>query len=125
MIVVAAVTITEEAEFLFIYDCTGSSLLLVGFSSCGPWASHYGGFSCCRAQAPGHEGFSSWGAWAELPRGMWNLPRLLTKQLHCLPAVAGKFLTTGPPGKSPRGKSFAYTFLGKNIRMYSFFSQIL
>ena len=31
MIMVAAVTITKEAEFLFIYDYTGSSLLLVGF----------------------------------------------------------------------------------------------
>ena len=37
------------------------------FSSCsrwglldGVWASHRGGFSCCRAQALGPEGFSSY-----------------------------------------------------------------
>ena len=29
-------------------------------SSCGVWASHYGSFSCCRAPALGHSGFSSW-----------------------------------------------------------------
>ena len=35
-----------------------------GYSHCIANASPGGGFSCCRAQALGHSGFSSWGAWA-------------------------------------------------------------
>ena len=33
-------------------------------SSCGVWASPCCGFSCCRAQAPGHLGLKSCHAWA-------------------------------------------------------------
>ena len=53
---------------LFIFGCVGSSLLPRLFcscrewgllSSCGPWASHCGGFSCCVAWALGLTGFSS------------------------------------------------------------------
>ena len=48
--------------FKFIFGCIGSSLLRAGFLylrragatlRCGGRASHCGGFSCCRAQAPG------------------------------------------------------------------------
>ena len=54
---------------------------------CGAWASLRGGFPCWGAQALGQEGFgscsfgaldhglSSWGTWAYLPHGMWDLPR--------------------------------------------------
>ena len=53
--------------YLFIFSCTGSSLLRTGFSlvapskwgplcSCGAWVSHCGGFSCCGALALGHVG---------------------------------------------------------------------
>ena len=35
-------------------------------SSYGVWASHYGSFSCCRASALGHSGFSSCGTWAPI-----------------------------------------------------------
>ena len=38
--------------------CRFSELGLL--SSCGVRASHYGAFSCCRAWAPGHVGFSIW-----------------------------------------------------------------
>ena len=41
---------------------------------CCEWASHCGGFSCCRAQALGCLGFSSCDTWVYLLRGMWNLP---------------------------------------------------
>ena len=56
-------------------------------SSCGAAASHCSGFSCCGAQALGRPGFSScgcqalqhwlrsYGAWAQLLRSMWDLPR--------------------------------------------------
>ena len=50
------------------------------------------------AEALGHAGFSSCDAWAQLPCGMWNLPKAGIKLV--LPALAGRFLPTGPPGKS-------------------------
>ena len=45
-------------------------------------------------------GFSSWGSRAELPCGMWNLPGSRIKPVA--PALAGRFLITGPPGKPSR-----------------------
>ena len=45
-----------------------------------------------------HAGFSSCGAWAQLPCGMWDLPRPVIKLVS--PALTGGFSTTGPPGKS-------------------------
>ena len=87
-------------------------------SSCGAWASHCSGFSC-GAQALGTQasvtaahGFNSCSSWpvkhrisscdaqAQLLCGMWNLPRPGIKLLP--PALAGRFLITGPPGKSDR-----------------------
>ena len=65
----------------FIFGCVGSSLLCAGFLylwqagatlRCGTWASHCGGFSCCRAQALGTwasvvvvQRLSSCGLWAQ------------------------------------------------------------
>ena len=37
------------------------------------------------------------GAWAQLPRGLWNLPRPGIQPVS--PALAGRFLITGPPRK--------------------------
>ena len=42
-------------------------------------------------------GLSSCGAQAELLQGMWDLPRQGIKPMS--PALAGRFLTTGPPKK--------------------------
>ena len=40
--------------YLFIYRCIRSSSLRAGTTlCCSVWASHCGGFSCCRAQALG------------------------------------------------------------------------
>ena len=63
--------------FLFIFGCAGSSLLCRLFlccckplaaaqllSSCSAWASHCGGFLCCRAWLLGCTGFSSWSSQA-------------------------------------------------------------
>ena len=33
-------------------------------SSCGVWASHCSGFSCCKVRDQGHVGFSSCSSWA-------------------------------------------------------------
>ena len=89
-----------------------------GFSSCGKWglpstcgtqASHCCGFSCCEVwvQLLRHMGL--------LPRGMWNPSGPRIEPIS--PALAGGFLTTGPPGK-PRhvisGNVLAMVFSGLN-----------
>ena len=61
-------------KFIFsIFGCPGS-LLLCGplllwrvdlLSSCSPWSSHCGGFSCFRAWATGLAGFSAYGLWTQ------------------------------------------------------------
>ena len=112
--------------YLFIVGCVGSSLLRADFLQlrqvgatlrCSAWASHCSGFSCCGAQALGARtsvvvarGLSSCGSWAlehrlsscgaraQLLRGMWDLPGPGLEPMS--PALAGRFLTTAPPGKS-------------------------
>ena len=84
---------------------------------CSAQASHCGGFSCCGAQLLGPRasgvaehglsscglralglGLSSCGARAYLLHGMWNPPGPGIEPM--LPALAGRFLSTVPPGKS-------------------------
>ena len=112
--------------YLFIYGCVGSLLLHAGFLQlqrvgatlrCGARASHCSGSSCCRARALGARAsvvvvhglsscglqalerrLSSCGARAQLLRGMWGLPGPGLEPMY--PALAGRFLTTVPPGKS-------------------------
>ena len=71
----------------------------------GAWASHGRGFSCSRA-------------WAYSPRGMWDLSRSGIKLVFL--ALAGRFLTTGPPGKSSSVflVSIFFFFLIKMTREY-------
>ena len=47
----------KKILFVFIFGCSGSSLLCGLFSSCGVRASRCSAFSCCRAQALGPETF--------------------------------------------------------------------
>ena len=95
--------------YIFIFGCFGSLLLRVGFLQllragatlhCGVRASHCGGFSCCDARASivVVRGLSSCGAGAQLFCSMWDLPGPGLKPMS--PALAGRFLTTAPPGKS-------------------------
>ena len=49
-------------------------------------------------QANIYIGFGSSSARTQVPHGMWALPRPGIKPVS--PALAGEFLTTGPPGKS-------------------------
>ena len=63
----------------------------------GAQVSHCGGFSCRRAWTPQH-GLRSCGTWVQLPHGMWDLPGPGIEPIS--PALAGRFLTTGPPRKS-------------------------
>ena len=101
---------------LFIY----SFLVTKGLRYC-PWAfcscseqgllltfraqdSYCDGFSCCRAQTPGHVDFSSCSSHALEHRlnncgtwGMWDLPGSGIKTTS--PALARRVFTTEPPGK--------------------------
>ena len=116
--------------FKFIFGWAGPSLLWGFFSGCREWgllsscgarASHCGGPSCCRARALGCAGFigagrelsscgsralehrlNSYGAWAQLLHGMWDLPGWGIKPTP--PALAGRFFTPEPPGKHPDGR---------------------
>ena len=110
----------QLAFFFLIFDCAGSSCCKQAFSSfsewglfssCGTQASHCSDISCCGAQALGYTGFSSCGSQgpecgllscgpsAQLPQGMWDLPRSGIEPVSL--ALQGRFSTTGPPGKSP------------------------
>ena len=57
-----------------------------GFSSCSSWALE------SRLSGRGVQG-----QWIQLPCSMWNLPRPGIEPTS--PALAGRFLTTGPSGK--------------------------
>ena len=92
--------------YLVIWGCAGSSLLYSGFLwfwraratlRCSAWASRCCGFSCCQAQALGVQ-LNSFGMQALLLQSMWDLAEPGIKPM--CPALAGGFLTTGPPGKS-------------------------
>ena len=74
--------------------CTGFSLwwpLLLG-----SMGSRRAGFSSCGSQALERRP-SSCGARAQLLHGMWDLPGPGLEPVS--PSLAGKFLTTAPPGK--------------------------
>ena len=62
------------------------------------WALHCGGFPCCRSGSLELAGFSSRGIQAQLPLGMWNLPRPGIEPVSL--GLEGGFLTTGLPGKA-------------------------
>ena len=89
--------------YLFIFGCTGSSLLLKGFSLVAS-----GGYSLVVVHGLlvaaasfvdlGARALVSCGARAWLSRSMWNLAGPGIEPVF--PALAGRFLTTGPPGKS-------------------------
>ena len=70
------------------------------FSSCGAWAFHHGGVSCCGAQALGawvlERGLRT-GSWAQLLHSLWDLPWPGIEPRS--PALAGGFLSTRLPGK--------------------------
>ena len=55
------------------------------FSGCGAWASHYGAFSCCGSQAL---------------LAPWHVGSSLIRDQPVSLALAGRFLTIGPPGDS-------------------------
>ena len=85
---------------LVLHCCawTYSSYELWLISSCGVWASHCSGFSCCRAQALGEwsSGVVAHGL-SYSRRDMWDLPGPGIELVST--ALTGGFLSTGPPEK--------------------------
>ena len=65
-------------------------------SSCGAWASHSSGFSWCGTEAVRFLGSVVWCMDLAAPRHVESSP---TRDQSHVPALAGRFLTTGPPGK--------------------------
>ena len=96
-------------SFFNIFGCAGCSFLCEqAFSSCNEWellsscgacASHFGGFSGCRAWALGHTGSVVVPHGLNCPMVLWNPLRQGIEPVS--PALAGGFPTTGPLGKSP------------------------
>ena len=89
---------------LFCWAVMGLGCCTQAFSSCGVWATHCSGFSCCRAPALGTwvsvaaaHGLSSCGSWAQLLCGMCDPPRPGIKPMSL--ALKGGFPPTGPPEK--------------------------
>ena len=86
------------------------------FSSCGEQGPLFiamrGPFTVAAPPVAGHRlqtrRLSSCGPWAQLLRGMWDLPRLGLEPVS--PALAGRFSTTAPPGK-PYISDFCFVFL--------------
>ena len=99
---------TFYSVYLFL-PALGLYCFVKAFSSCGAWVPHCGGFSCCGAQALGTWvsvaaacGLQSAGS-AVAAHGLsfpstWDLPGPGTEPVS--PALAGRFLSTAPPGKS-------------------------
>ena len=77
----------------------GLCCCVCAFSSCGEWGLLFavvGGLRSCGSRAL--ELRISCGAQALLFHGMWDLPRPGLERVS--PALAGRFLSTAPPGKS-------------------------
>ena len=93
---------------LFIYlflAVLGLRFCARAFSSCGKWGPLFiavsGPLAIAASLAAKHRlqtrRLSNCGSWAQLLRGMWDLPRTGLEPMS--PALAGRFSTTAPPGK--------------------------
>ena len=75
------------------------------FSSCGKWGPLFitvrGPLTIAASLVAEHRlqmrRLSNCGSWAQLLRGMWDLPRPGLEPVS--PALVGRFSTTAPPGK--------------------------
>ena len=86
------------------------------FSSCGKWGPLFiavrGPLTVAASLVAEHRlqmhRLSNCGSRAQLLRGMWDLPRPGLEPVS--PALAGRFLTTVPPGKPPNGSLLMFVF---------------
>ena len=91
--------------YLFILAVLGLRFCARAFSSCGKQGPLFivvrGPLTIAASLVVEHRlqtrRLSSCGSWAQLLRGMWDLPG--TGHEPMSPALAGGFLTTAPPGK--------------------------
>ena len=95
------VFVAVHALSLVVANGDYSSLRCTGFSLWWLLLLRSTGFRCTGVSSCGSQALerrlSSCGAWAQLLRGMWDLPRPGFEPVS--PALAGEFLTTVPPGK--------------------------
>ena len=100
--------------YLFIFGCSGSHCCARTFSNCNKWgllssfsawASHCGGLPCCKTWALQGR-LSSCGI--HRLSGSAALESSQTRSEPVSPALAGRFPTTGPPGKSPHSSILAW-----------------
>ena len=95
---------------LFIYlfiAVLGLRFCVRAFSSCGKWGPLFiavrGPLTIAASLVGEHRlqtrRLSNCGSWAQLLRGMWDLPRPGLEPVS--PALAGRLSTTAPPGKPP------------------------
>ena len=95
----------KYAPYLFIYlslAALGLCCCAQAFSSCSERGLLFVAvrrLQAHRLQQLQRVGLSGCGTWAQLLRGMWDLPRPGIKPVS--PALPGGFVTTAPPGKSP------------------------
>ena len=109
----------EIHVLLFIYlfmTVLGLRFSARAFSNCGKWGPLFiavrGPLTIAASLVAEHRlqtrRLSSCGSRAQLPRGMWDLPRPGLEPVS--PALAGGFPTTAPPGKPP-DLLFMYIFI--------------
>ena len=84
--------------FVFLFLAVlGLRFCVRAFSSCGEWGPLFIAVRGPLTVAVAMRRLSSCGSRAQLLRGMWDLPRPGLEPMS--PALAGRFLTTAPPGK--------------------------
>ena len=108
---------------LFIYlfmAVLGLRFCVRAFSSCGKWGPLFiavrGSLTIAASLVAEHRlqtrRLSNCGSWAQWLRGMWDLPRPGLEPVS--PALAGRFLTTAPPGK-PRYNFLIFVFVSISL----------
>ena len=108
MVLLGLQLLSHFLNYLFIYlfmAVLGLHFCVMAFSSCGKWGPLFiavrGPLTIAASLVAEHRlqtrRLSNCGPWDQLLRGMWDLPRPGLEPVS--PALAGRFLTTAPPGK--------------------------
>ena len=95
--------ISDMKRFFKIYNFFGYNGVSCVMWGLPLWYSGFFYLWCVGARA---HGLCSCGVRAELPQGIWDLSSL-TRDWTAFTALEGRFLTTGPPGRSPDMWRFA------------------
>ena len=103
-----------QSDYHFIFGYTGSSFLRSFFRCgeqrlpflCGAQTSRFSGLSCCREGSLWCPGSAVVAHALSCPSACGIFP---DQEPNWSPALAGEFLTTGPPGKSMSTVSHSHT----------------